>query len=143
MSDIIVKFHEHEQVADELLVFAVIMTRHNNKWIFCRHKERDTYEIPGGHREAGESIDDAAKRELTEETGALKYKTLPISAYSVTIDGITTYGKLYFAEIFDLGLLSSESEIAEIYHFDSLPEKLTYPLIQSVLYQNTLMWFNR
>ena len=143
MSNVEVRFHDQEQAADELLIFAVIMARHDSKWIFCRHKERDTYEIPGGHREAGESIDDAAKRELTEETGALKYKTLPISAYSVTIDGITTYGKLYFAEIFDLGLLSSESEIAEIYHFDSLPEKLTYPLIQSVLYQNTLMWFNR
>ena len=53
MSEIIIGFHEHEHKADELMKFAVIMTRHNNQWLYCRHKERDTYEIPGGHREKG------------------------------------------------------------------------------------------
>ena len=27
------------------------------KWVFCRHKERNTWEIPGGHREMGEAIE--------------------------------------------------------------------------------------
>ena len=142
MSEIEVRFHNKEQIADELLIFAVIMARHDSKWVFCRHKERDTYEIPGGHRESGESIDDTAKRELIEETSAIKFDITPVSVYSVTIDGTTTYGKLYFAEISDLGFLSSESEIAETYHFDKLPEKLTYPAIQPGLFQKTLTWLN-
>lgn len=29
-----------------------------NKWVFCKHKERETYEVPGGHRESGETITD-------------------------------------------------------------------------------------
>ena len=36
-----VKFYD--KVADELLKFAVIISRTENKWVFCKHKERDTY----------------------------------------------------------------------------------------------------
>lgn len=64
-----VKFHE--TVDDKLLKFAVIISKHNGKWVFCKHKERNTYEIPGGHREPNEPILETAKRELSEETGAL------------------------------------------------------------------------
>lgn len=48
-----VKFYDN--VADEFLKFAVIISKTDNKWVFCKHKERETYEIPGGHREPGES----------------------------------------------------------------------------------------
>ena len=36
----------------------------NGKWVFCKHKERDTFEVHGGHREFGEDIIETAKREL-------------------------------------------------------------------------------
>ena len=49
-----VKFYDN--VADEFLKFAVIISKTDNKWVFCKHKERETYEIPGGHREPGESV---------------------------------------------------------------------------------------
>ena len=64
-----VKFYD--TVDDSLLKFAVIISQSNGKWVFCKHKERDTYEAPGGHREAGEDILETAKRELQEETGAI------------------------------------------------------------------------
>lgn len=47
-----VKFYETAE--DVLLKFAVTIARYKDKWIFCKHKQRNTYEIPGGHREAGE-----------------------------------------------------------------------------------------
>ena len=62
-----VKFYD--SVDDSLLKFAVIISQSNGKWVFCKHKERDTYEVPGGHRETGENIVETAKRELQEETG--------------------------------------------------------------------------
>ena len=38
--------------------------------MFCKHRDRDTHEVPGGHREDGEEILETVKRELKEETGA-------------------------------------------------------------------------
>ena len=38
-----VKFYD--TVNDELLKFAVIISQSNGKWVFCKHKERDTYEV--------------------------------------------------------------------------------------------------
>ena len=50
----IVKFYD--EVDDSLLKFAVIITKTNGKWFFCKHKKRNTWEVPGGHRELRESI---------------------------------------------------------------------------------------
>lgn len=48
-----VKFYD--SIADELLKFAVIISKSNGKWVFCKHKERDTYEVPGGHRKRNDT----------------------------------------------------------------------------------------
>ena len=45
----------YEKVNDDLFKFAVIASKSDGKWVFCKHKERETYEMPGGHREPGES----------------------------------------------------------------------------------------
>mgnify|MGYP002626281511 FL=1 len=71
-----VKFYD--TVDDALLKFAVIISKSDDKWVFCKHKERNTFEVPGGHREHGEAILDTAKRELYEETGALVYTIEPV-----------------------------------------------------------------
>ena len=64
-----VKFYD--LVDDALLKYAVIIAKYQGKWVFCRHRERDTLEAPGGHREPGETILEAARRELAEETGRI------------------------------------------------------------------------
>ena len=136
-----VKFYE--SIDDDSLKFAVIISKHNGKWVFCKHKERNTYEIPGGHRESGETIDETAKRELFEETGAVEYSLKPVCIYSVTgrnrvnETGKETFGKLFYADIvkFEHEL---HSEIERIEFFDNLPEKWTYPDIQPFLIEEFL-----
>lgn len=76
-----VKFYD--SIDDSLLKFAVIITKTNGKLVFCKHRERDTYEVLGGHRENGETILETAKRELREETGAVDFDIKPICVYSV------------------------------------------------------------
>jgi 8-oxo-dGTP diphosphatase len=122
-----IKTYEH--VENELFVYAVIIAKSKGKWVFCKHRERDTLEVPGGHREKGEDTFSAACRELYEETGALDYTLLPVTPYSVTDGGIETFGMLFYAEIesFEKEL---HSEIEKIFLLDKLPSNWTYPLIQ-------------
>lgn len=130
-----IKFYEN--IADELLKFAVIVSKAQNKYVFCKHRNRDTWEIPGGHREDGENITDTAKRELYEETGALEFDIKLVCVYSVTSpdnmnNGEESFGMLYYAEIerFEPEL---HSEIEKTKLMDDLPNEWTYPDIQPYL----------
>lgn len=134
-----VEVNFYEQVSDELLKFAVIISKMDGKWVFCKHKERDTYEVPGGHRKIGENVLETAKRELKEETGAIDFTIEPICVYSVKgktrinemIDE-ETFGMLFVADIISFeGEL--HSEIEEIIITEELVDKWTYPLIQPKL----------
>ena len=129
-----VKFYD--SVSDELLKFAVIISKTQGKWVFCKHKERDTYEVPGGHREENEDILDTARRELYEETGALKFELKPICVYSVTAEdnfnGQETFGLLCYADIYAFEE-KLHSEIEKIIITEKLVENWTYPLIQPEL----------
>lgn len=129
----------YDQIEDELLEFAVIISKTNGKWVFCKHKERDTYEVPGGHRDVGEDILETARRELKEETGAIDFSIKPVCAYSVKgknkfnkTDDEINYGMLFIADIssFEEEL---HSEMEKIIITDQLVDNWTYPLIQPKL----------
>ena len=137
-----VNFHYHTTVEDSLLEFAVIVARYQGKWIFCRHKDRKTLEIPGGHREPGESIEQTAYRELVEETGCIQAQLKPVGIYHVKTEEWLRYGKLFFAEISALGSLPSASEICQIILLDQLPKELTYPHIHPQLFSIIQGWLN-
>ncbi len=128
----------YDEIDDSLLEFAVIISKSNGKWVFCKHKERDTFEVPGGHRETGEKIEDTAVRELKEETGAVDFNIKPVCVYSVkgktrVNDNATkeSFGMLYIAEIFSFEEI--HSEIEKIVLSDDLIRQWTYPLIQPKL----------
>ena len=116
----VVKFDKLGDIDEKEYTRVVLVSRYNNKWVFCKHKERNTWEIPGGHIEQGENWLTAAKRELYEETGAVEAKIEPICVYS-----ISKYGLLCYAEISRFEPLPN-SEIEKIEFFDDIPENLTY-----------------
>lgn len=111
------------------LKYSVIAARYGCKWVFCRHKSRDTLEIPGGHIEQGEAALEAARRELYEETGAVDFDIFPVCVYCYNASG-----GLFYADIRRFEPLP-ESEIAEIVFADELPQNLTYPQIQPFLFE--------
>jgi ADP-ribose pyrophosphatase len=128
----------YDSVEDELLEFAVIISKSNGKWVVCKHKERTTFEIPGGHREVLETIEQTGHRELYEETGAIDYILKPICVYSVTEtdnnDRIIAkrYGMLFLADIFSFEK-QLYNEIESISLLSAFPDNWTYPLIQPKL----------
>lgn len=136
-----VNFYDLNIVDDNILLFAVIMTKFNGKWIYVRHKDRQTWEIPGGHREKNENINDTASRELFEETGAVKFSITPVCIYSVerdeSINYTESFGQLFYSEVETLDN-QLQFEISEIKFFDDIPDNLTYPLIQPFLHRKVL-----
>lgn len=127
-------FELHELPPETFIKYAVIVAVHEGRLVWCRHHLRDTWEVPGGHVEPGETAVEAARRELREETAALDFRLTPVCFYSVRREdgSLGSKGLLSIAEVFSFdGAL--ESEIAEVRCFDRQPEGLTYPAIQPVL----------
>ena len=100
----------------------VCVCRYKGKFLFSYNKKREGWEIPGGHIEEGETWEEAAKREMYEETGATKIKLTPVCVYK-----ISTFGLLCFCEILELEKLPEEYEMSEIKLSTRLPKPLTFP----------------
>ena len=115
--------------------YAVVIARYGGRQLWCRHRDRQTWEIPGGHIEPGESALEAAARELQEETGATDFTLQPVCWYSAWhSDGMPhSCGLLCVADVHALGDL--HNEIAEVRPFDGVPDALTYPDIQPRLFE--------
>ncbi len=128
------EFQIHPFASFKSYFSADIMAIYQRKWILCMHKKRTTWEHPSGWIEAGETPLEAAKRELFEETGALDFHLEPLCDYS--IDGVLNgsyyqgNGQVYFSVVHKLGPIPSGSEMAKIGLFETLPEHLTYPILQ-------------
>lgn len=132
-------FTFYNEIDDSKLSFAVIVAIMDGKYVFCKHKDRDTYELPGGHREVGESIEVTAERELREETGAVEFTLRRVCDYALS--GYMCVGEPYLDEIYGTLFLVEitskvdklQSEIEKVYLFDKPPNDLTYPEITPML----------
>lgn len=115
--------------------YVVVLSEYGGRILLSRHKDRTTWETQGGHIEPGETPLAAAKRELYEESGAVKYEIEPLCDYWAGDENTKkgAGGVVFTAVIQELGELP-ESEMAEVKLFERLPENLTYPDITPVLF---------
>ena len=135
-----IKFLPTNTVADEQIVFVILMAqRPNGKWLFVRHRERTTWEMPAGHREEGETAMEGAKRELYEETGAIEYSIRSLLQYAGIYKERKVFGEIFYASVDKLGDLPP-FEIAEVIELDTMPneDQLTYPDLQPSFFKEAL-----
>lgn len=135
---------------DEQLKYVVIAALYNGKIVLCKHKNRNTLEMPGGHIEAGETPTDAAIRELYEETGITELNGIkavePYYANSTEDETKGAYGMLFIADVKELPYKMPDFEMESISPVDispyqerfdyinpELPTNLTYFEIYSVI----------
>lgn len=114
------------------LIFIDIVAKYNGQWVLCMKKDVSTWECPGGHIDKGETPEQAAIRELWEETGAIEFDITPLGYYGAKgSDGIMesveeVFGQIYYADIEVIGKLPN-FEIEKIQFFKELPNNWTYP----------------
>lgn len=63
----------------------LVVLKHNGKWLLTHHSIRGI-EFPGGKAEEGESIEEAAVREVAEETGVMIVNLTQFAEYVVQSD---------------------------------------------------------
>jgi 8-oxo-dGTP pyrophosphatase MutT (NUDIX family) len=94
--------------------------------LLVKHVYQPEWFLPGGGLKRSESLEQAARREAREETGAELGAVSLFSADTDILDGITIHNVVYLCEDFRL-MGGSDAEIAELRWFflDALPDDLS------------------
>ena len=116
-----VEFSENPVFGEPWHVF--VLSRYKGRWVLTKHRERG-FEFPGGKREAGESIEETAIREVYEETGGLVGQLQFLGQYKVH-DPVKPFVKsIYYAELHEIEKKQSYLETEGPIFMESLPDVL-------------------
>ncbi|SFB18335.1 8-oxo-dGTPase [Bacillus sp. cl95] len=76
----------------------LVMCEAEQGWVLTQHKERG-WEFPGGKREPGETLQEAAIREVFEETGAILCDLKKIGEYCVSDEGYSFVKAIFWGKV--------------------------------------------
>lgn len=114
--------------------YVVVISICKGMIMLSKHNFRLTWETQGGHIEEGETPLCAAKRELFEESGAVKFDITPLFDYRSGNETDYADGQVFLAKIKKLAPIPDGSEMRDVGFFERIPSQLTYPDITPVLF---------
>ncbi len=89
----------------------VFATNEENEVLMVRMRRTGLYTFPGGYRDLGESLEDAAKRECYEESG---YKIKDLEVYHVTTMDANRLVWIVFKAKVDSGQFIENDEVDQV-----------------------------
>lgn len=116
-----------------------VICRYEDKWLLTQHSERGL-EFPGGKVELGESADDAAIREVMEETGAIVDNLHYLGQYTVDGKSATIVKNVYFAEIAKLVQKATYYETEGPVLLKKIPEGVKTNKAFSFIMKDEVLW---
>ncbi|PKR78140.1 nucleoside triphosphatase YtkD [Halalkalibacillus sediminis] len=118
-----VKFMANEQRFSKEPKHVWVITKYKDKWLLTRHSDRGL-EFPGGKVEPGENAEEAAIREVMEETGGNVSSLRFVGQYFVDGKGGQIIKNVYFAKVDQLDKQEHYFETEGPVLFDRLPRDL-------------------
>ena len=107
--------------------FVNCLAHQDNQILFCKWRDNDIWTLPGGRTEPGETAEEAAHRELLEETGAT-LKNLEVLCYiHCFMFNLEYWGIAYLGKIEALGSPLDLEEVNEARLFSYFPQNPTNP----------------
>ena len=103
-------------------VLVILKSKHG--WVLTAHKKRGL-EFPGGKKEPGETIEEAAIREVWEETGARIDELQFVAQYKVDEQSSSFVKNVYFANVRFVEKKDTYLETAGAVILDVLPNDFT------------------
>jgi 8-oxo-dGTP diphosphatase len=79
----------------------LVICRYHDSWLLTKHKERG-WEFPGGKIEPGETPEQAARREVYEETGAYLESLIPIGEYKVFRESDSFVKTIFYGRVSEI-----------------------------------------
>lgn len=110
---------DQPQTLDSVLV----LLRQGDDWVLGYNSERCGWELPGGHCEPDESIEQTARREALEETGSLIRDVVLRGYYVLPSKHCTAF---VTADVATLNASEHEPNVERVGVFSKFPDNLTF-----------------
>ena len=113
-------------VVKPLSVGVRILLIHDDQVLMVKHVYEKYWYLPGGAVERGESLEDAARREATEEVGATINELSLFGVYTNLEEGKSDHVVVFLSSDFELnGQSDDEIECVTFHPLEDLPEPIS------------------
>ena len=104
------------------ITFVTVVAHKHGQILYAKGCEDGNWTLPSGRVEPGETAEEAAHRELLEETGTTVTNLEVLCYVHSLMFGLDYWGITYIGEVSSLGTFTDTDEVAEVAFWSQPPE---------------------